>query len=200
MPVCPSGTDAAAGASSPVRLAEDCPAYFALFCRARSSHSGPPDPGWALSVPCALGYMFLSARTRGHRGHSIACKVGLHAVAACDPCLAFPLPVCNRLSLTECLLQAMVTPQSLPSEDDEDRLPSGGPSADGARTRELKTVSGPPVPWRTEPEECCHRTGAARPAAPGVCPERAGGAERRSAGIGGKLVLAPGRLMARRCC
>ena len=59
------------------------------FCRARSSHSGPPDPGWALSVPCALGYMFLSARTRGHRGHSIACKVGLHAVAACGPCLAF---------------------------------------------------------------------------------------------------------------
>ena len=89
VPVCPLGTDAAAGASSPVRLAEDCLAYFALFCRTRSNHSGPPDPGWALCVPCALGFMFLSARTRGHRGHSIACKVGLHAVAACDPCLAF---------------------------------------------------------------------------------------------------------------
>ena len=34
----------------------------------------------------------------------------------------------------------------------------------------------------------------------GAWPDRADGAARRSAGMGGKLVLAPGRLMAQRCC
>ena len=60
--ICPSGTDAAAGASSPVRLAEDGSAFLALLCHARSIHSGPPAPGWALSVPCSLVYLPLSAR------------------------------------------------------------------------------------------------------------------------------------------
>ena len=52
---------------------------------------------------------------------------------------------------------------------------------------------------RTESSDRLSKARSAWPAV-GAWPDRADGAARRSAGMGGKLVLAPGRLIARRCC
>ena len=75
VPVCPSGTDATAGASSPVRLAEDCPAYFALFCCARSSHPGPPASRPACSCQLSVHLPLPRLRQRGGKASHCPCPL-----------------------------------------------------------------------------------------------------------------------------